>query len=452
MEQTEAIIIGAGFSGIAAARQLQREGISFLLLEGNDRIGGRVYTRHFDDGSYLDLGGQWIGPTQTRMYELAAEYAMETFTTYNQGLNHIELNGKAKTYRGLIPNTDILSLLNLEFVIRRLQHMAKAVDRSAPHTHPNAEALDGRTLADFIKANTFTANARKVITAGLETVFACELKELSLLHCLFYIQSGTDVNCLLSIDNGAQQDRLVGGMQTLAERIVDGFRDRLVLNCPVTAIRTGNGIVTVEAGDRPFTCKRVITCVPPPLLDRITFDPPLPGKKQKAVSALHMGRVAKCFAVYDRPFWRGKGFSGQVVADDAIPFQTIFDASPKDGSRGVLLGFCIAARHDSFMPLNETERREQALRVFARYFGEEALEPLMYVDYTMKDNPHTQGCYAALYPTGIRTGTGNALAEPFGAVHFAGTETSDVWFGYIEGAVRAGERAAAEVLTALRTT
>jgi monoamine oxidase len=443
---TQVIIIGAGFSGLAAARVLRQRGISFTILEARDRLGGRVYTRRFADGLYLDYGGQWVGPTQDRMYALLAEYGLEHYRTYNEGKNILDLNGRVKTYRGLIPRTDLLSLLNLDWVMRKLERMAKSIDPAAPHCHPRAAQYDGQTLADFVRRQCPAKPARKILEAGLQTVFAAELDELSLLHALFYIRSGHNLECLLSIDGGAQQDRVVGGMQLLAEKMAAPFAAQVVLEAPVRRIEQSESAVSVSGDGFAYRAERVICAIPPHLLAAIECSPALSPQRKALLGQLPMGLAAKCFAVYERPFWREQQFSGQAVADEQAPFQTVFDASPQDGSRGILLGFSLAGRHRAFFRLDEAARREKALACFARYFGPQALSPQMYVDYSMKDDLWSGGCYAALYPTGAWTAQGNRLAQPEGRIHFAGTETADIWYGYIEGAVRAGERAAEEVL------
>lgn len=449
METTQVLIIGAGFSGIAAAKFLEKETIEFKILEARDRVGGRVYTKRFDNDFYLDYGGQWIGSTQDRMYELVKEYGLKTFDTYNEGKNVIDLNQKVKTYKGLIPNTDIFSLLNMEFVIRKLENLAKKINLEHPHLHPKAKQFDQMTLEDFVLKYCKTKNARKILRAGLETVFACELSEISLLHALFYFKSGSSLESLLSIDNGAQQERVVGGMQLLAEKMIAPFKDKLFLNHAVLKIKKEGDSFVVNTSQKQFKAKYIISAIPPHLLSEVELPPDFSEEKKTLLKSLPMGLVAKCFAVYKTPFWRKNGYSGQAVSDENTPFQTVFDASPKDGSKGVLLAFCIANRHKYFFDLDELSRKKKALEIFSNYFGEEAKDPEFYIDYSMKDDVWSGGCYAAFYPPKVRTKYQNLLSKPEGNIYFAGTESSAVWCGYIEGAVRSGERAAKEIKEAL---
>ncbi len=441
----DVIIIGAGFAGLTAARRLLEAGRNILLVEARNRVGGRVYTHWLDENTYVDLGGQWIGPTQDRAYDLAHELNVDTYRTYNQGKNVIALDGRVKFYVGLIPKIDLPSLLNIDLVIKRLEKMAGKVNLDRPWETPGATRLDSRTLATFLDKTVRFGNARKVLEAGLDTVFAVTPAELSLLHALFYIKSGTSLDCLLNIDNGAQQDRFTGGAQLPADRLAAIIGDRLRLDSPVRRISQGGPVVTVSGAGFEFQTRKVIVAIPPALAGRIEYHPLLPARRDQLTQRMPMGTVVKCFGIYERPFWRDKGMSGQAVADNAHFTQTTFDCSPADGSRGILLGFCLANRARRFLELTETERRKEILGSFVRFFGKEAAEPLHYIEKSWADEEWSRGCYAGMFPPGVWTGFTDALSRPCGHIHWAGTETSPVWNGYIEGAIRSGERAAAEV-------
>lgn len=441
----DVLLIGAGFAGLTAARRLREAGKHILLLEARDRVGGRVWTRWLDEHTYVDLGGQWIGPTQDHAYALAREFGVETYPTYNEGRNILALNGRVKTYQGLIPKLDIPSLLNIDFVLKRLEKLAKTIQLDQPWQSPQATKLDRQTLASFLDKTVRFANARKVLEAGLDTVYAVSPAELSLLHALFYIKSGTSLDCLLSIDNGAQQDRFSGGAQLLAERLAATLGEALRLNTPVRRITQDREGVLVSGEGFSLRARRAVVAIPPALAARIEYDPPLPALRDQLTQRMPMGTVWKCFAIYETPFWREKGFSGQAVTDEGHVVQTVFDCSPKDGSRGILLGFCLANRARRFLELPETARREAVLGSFAQFYGPEAAKPLHYIEQSWADEPWSRGCYAGMFPPGAWTGFRDALTRPCGNIHWAGTETSPVWNGYIEGAIRSGERVAEEI-------
>jgi len=442
-------IIGAGFSGLAAARILNQTGISFQVFEARERLGGRVYTQQIQEDLYLDMGGQWIGSSQTRMYELCEEYGISYFETYNQGKSILELKGKIKSYQGTIPKLDIISLLNLDMIVRKLERMASKIDLEKPWIHPKAQLFDGQTLEDFLKRNSKTETCYQVMKVGMQTIFACELHELSLLHTLFYIRSGNSLGALISIKNGAQQHRIHGGMQTLAEAIAKPFLNRIQFNSPVLSISKKNGDYSLRTprGEQLFS--HIVFAVPPPLLKKIGINPPLSDQKQKLLERYDMGCIGKCQMVYPKPFWRDQNLSGQAVSDSEFYLQTLFDSSPVDSKYGVLMGFVIGNKARKFFKMDEDSRKQAVKKQLIQYFGEEANQEINYVDHTMNQETWSEGCYAGIRGVNSWTKYHNSYSQSEGRLHFAGTEAATRWHGYIEGAVRAGEAAAEKILQEL---
>jgi monoamine oxidase len=446
IQQTEVVIIGAGFSGIAAAKMLHEAKIPFLILEARERIGGRVFTKHLSENLYVDLGGQWIGPTQDRMYALCQEFDIPYFETYDEGKNILNLLGKIRTYKGIIPKMDPLSMINLDIIMRRLERMAKQIDIHAPWTHPKAGKWDGMTLEEFLKKYSKTKSCYEVIKIGCETIFACELSEISLLHALFYIRSGTSLDCLINIKNGAQQHRIEGGMQRLIEEMAKPFYEKIIFESPVERVIQGADSISVDFGDQSIEAREAIIAIPPPLLNQIQFDPELSSKKQELLKNYPMGRVGKCFMIYEKPFWRTLEYSGQVVSDDPLTHQTVFDCSPADGSFGILMGFVIGNRADEYFSLSEEERKNRMMRSLKQYFGEKAETAIQYLDFTMSDEAWSKGCYAGLMSVNSWSKFQDNYRKSEDRLHFAGTEAATRWHGYIEGAVLAGEAAASKII------
>jgi monoamine oxidase len=249
-------------------------------------------------------------------------------------------------------------------------------------------------------------------------------------------------------EGGAQQDRFVGGSQLVAIRAAESLGDDLVLRAPVRRIVHRGSTVTVVADGATAWAKRVVVAIPPPLAGRIAYDPPLPGHRDQLTQRMPQGAVVKCMAIYDEPFWRADGLSGQATSD-AGPAKVIFDNSPPDGSPGVLLGFLEGRRAREFTRVSQEERREAVTGTFARLFGPRAAKPERYIDRSWAEEEWTRGCYGCYLPTGGWTAYGDALKAPVGRIHWAGTETASIWMGYIDGAIRSGERAAIEVAAAL---
>ncbi|MBW3621397.1 MAG: FAD-dependent oxidoreductase, partial [Actinobacteria bacterium] len=259
------------------------------------------------------------------------------------------------------------------------------------------------------------------------------------------VHSGTDLDTLISVDAGAQQDRIVGGSARIAEELARPLGDRVVLGAVVRTVRHGASGVEVSTADgRAFRAGAAVVALSPTLAGRLVYEPGLPSWRDQLTQRLPAGAVMKCFAVYDRPFWRDAGLTGQAVSDEG-PVKITFDNSPPSGTPGILLGFLEADDARRLARVTPTARREAVLRRFADYFGPEALTPRHYLERDWMAEEFTRGCYGAHFVPGAWTAYGAALRQPVGRLVWAGAETSDVWNGYMEGAVRSGDRAADEV-------
>jgi monoamine oxidase len=446
--EADVAVVGAGFAGIVAARELTKAGVSVVVVEARDRVGGRVLNEPLGDGKVVELGGQWVGPGQERLYALAREVGVDTFRTYGDGESLIEWHGELKRYSGAVPRVGAGAAADVAQAQKRLDRLARTVDVDAPWRTPDAQRLDAQTFHSWMRRNVYTAGGRALIELGIEAVWAAEPGDLSLLHVLFYIASAGDYQRLFDTDGGAQQERFVGGSQLVAERAAATLGDAVVLGAPVRKIIEHGQTVTVVGDGTTVWAKRVVVAIPPPLAGRIVYDPPLPGNRDQLTQRMPQGSVIKCMAIYDEPFWRADGLSGQATSDVG-PAKVVFDNSPPDGSPGVLVGFLEGARARHYTSVPEGERRDAVLGTFARLFGARAERPERYVDKSWAEEEWSRGCYGCYFPPGGWTAYGPALREPIGRIHWAGTETASVWMGYMEGAIRSGERVAQEVLAQL---
>jgi len=445
----DVIIVGAGFAGLTAADTLTRHGRSVIVLEARSRVGGRTRTEHYSNGVWLDLGGQWLGPGQERMYALAARFQKTVWPSHVHGRNVLFLQGKHRTYRGLVPFClPPWTIANIGWAFLRLGQMTKRIPLDSPWSAPNANALDQMTLGDWMRRNLPSRRTHFLMRVAAESVLTVDPDEVSLLHALFYFRSGGGLEKLTSSAGGAQQDRVDGGIQPLAEALAQAVTHQgghLLLEHPADAIVQEGASVRVDAGPKQLSASQVIVTIPPILRNEIDFRPGLPDSLQKWHKNLPPGRVIKCFAVYERPFWRDDGYSGSAVGDRP-PLYAAFDGTPPKGSKAILLGFIEGRDADEWLERPLEERQEAVLECLAGFFGPKARQVVQYIDHCWVTEQWSRGCYAGMARPGAWTSTRPEWQKPFGRIHWAGTETSSIWNGYIEGAVRSGERAATAVL------
>lgn len=442
----DCVVIGAGFSGLSAAEALLKKDVSVTLLEARDRVGGRARTEVVGE-NWLDYGGQWLGPGHTGMYEYAKRYNKAIWPMYLKGRHTTWLNGEKKHHRLPFPTTlPWRALVNLLTATLRFEWMALRVSKTAPWQASKAKEWDAISLEQWMQGHLTQPAAYAVFKVAAESVLAKHPADVSLLQALFYFRSSRSFMYATASKGGAQQDRVDGGMQPLAEALVADLNAKglnLQLNQAVTSITQTQTALCVKTTDGEFLARSVIIATPPILAREINIEPALPTHTQQMMDALTPGCAIKCFAIYERPFWRDEGLSGSLVSDQG-PVHVCFDVTPPDSTRGVLMGFIEGRDGMDWTDADPAERQATVLAQFADYFGPAAAEPLEYADHSWLNDEWTRGCYGGTAGLNALSRWGDGLRQVHNGVIWAGTETATEFNGYFEGAVRAGRRAAAQ--------
>ncbi len=451
VRRADVVVVGAGLAGLTAASDLVRAGHSVVVLEANDRVGGRTLNQSVGGGHVVEVGGQWVGqggpgtPGQDRILARAKAVGVSTFKSYTAGNQIFEYKGKQTHFSGLIPPLPEPDASDFNQALGKLITLESTVPLAAPWTAPNAAALDAQTFDSFKLANTKTDGARFLLDLAVQSVFAAEPRDLSALHVLFYFNSGSGVLFLTSTAGGAQDSRFVGGSQLVSLRMAARLGRRIVLRAPVRRITQGRSGAVVQSEAGSWACKRVIVAIPPALAGRIDYEPILPPLRDQLTQRVPQGSAIKYEAVYPTPFWRDSGLSGYVNSDQP-PVKLTYDNSPPGGRPGVLLGFVLGVEARRMSTMSAAARRRAVLDSFVRLFGPAAGRPRQLIEHNWASEPYARGCYAGFMPPGVWSDFGAALRAPVGRIHWAGTETAEVFTGYMDGAVRSGERAAGEVV------
>jgi monoamine oxidase len=456
--RADVVVVGAGLAGLTAARELVKKGKSVIVLEANNRPGGRVWTHHLSDGEGTERGGAYVGPTQNHIIGLAKELGIGTVSAVIEGNNVAYIEGDRVEWSDTGPTgtapPDPAILPELATTVALLDEMSKEVPVDAPWDAAKALEYDGQTLETWIKDNSKTERYRSVVPLATRPIFGTEPRDLSLLFVLFYIAASGDETHPGTFErnfntrDGAQMFRLQGTSGRVVERLAKRLGKRLLLRQPVRRITQVKGGVRVETDKLTVRAKQVIVAVPPAMAGRIEYLPILPFRRDQLSQRMGQGTLTKVSLEYDKPFWREKGFNGTGLSTDGLVSAT-FDNTPEDGAPGLLMAFVGGDKAREYELLSKADRRSRILGELAQFWGAEAEKPKAFFDTRWPAQRWNRGGPVGIHSAGSLVANGPALRAPVGRIHWASTETSTYWNGYMDGAVRSGQRAATEVLDAL---
>lgn len=456
-ESIDVAVVGAGLAGLTAARDLLQAGKSVVVFEARDRVGGKVYNQPLVNGGVTEVGAEFVGPTQDKVLDMISDLGLETFATYDQGLSIVWRNDTRHIFSpdpllGGAPPVDESALIQIAVAQAQLDTWAAELNTSAPWSHPEAELWDHQSFDSFLEAYATHSDARFVLTTACKAIFSVEPPELSLLYVLAYVAAAGNetttgsLSRLIAVKDGAQELRVVGGTGLIPERLAEAVGlEHITLNAPVVKISKCNAGYEVVSKAGTVLAKNVVLALSPPLLRKITFDPPLPSDRQALNEQTKMGALGKGIPVYETPFWRSEGNLSAQVTSDTGSVRVTFDSSPDDASFGAILGFILGDEMRVIDKLPAEEAKENIISDYVRYYGEHAANTTDFILFRWDLEEWSEGGPTAIAPPNVLTKYGHALRHSVDGLHFAGTETSEYWTGYMDGAIRSGERVAREI-------
>lgn len=446
----DCVVVGAGFAGLSAARELIRRGYDIALVEARDRVGGRVVSATLSGGEVIDMGGQWIAPSHDRMLGLVKEAGLELIPA-NPGMltliQHGEIRNVAQSDNDEDARTPF-AVADLGQGLMRLRRLAERAGQDDMWTEANAAWLD-QSIDRWIVSNLRTPTGRRDIRAAMRAVFESSLEKISLRQALMKVREGVDMENLIAANGDIGQARVKGGLAQVPEQMAAEIGDRLRYRFAVDSIEQDDDHVVVHPRlGEALEARTVVLALPPWLALTIRVEPPLADWREGAVSRIGAGNVIKCYAVYETPWWRDKGLSGQMSADDGA-VRVTFDCTDDPDGRGVLMGFFEGGEASMLTKFSRSMRQRILKDTLVDVFGPQAAHPVEYTDIDWAAEEFTRGSHGAHFAPGVWSVTGAELGKPCGRVYFAGAEYASKFNGYMEGAVRSGADVARSVVLRL---
>ena len=446
----DVLIVGAGAAGTTAANELRKAGLSVVVLEARDRVGGRLWTDVID-GAMLEIGGQWVSPDQDALIETIDELGLETFSRYREGDSvYVGPDGALHRFTGEMFPVSAETEKVIAEITERLDAMVAEIDPDRPYAHPKAAEWDSVTWDAWLREQSDDDEAvRNLAFATGSAMLTKPTHAFSLLQSLLMAASAGSYSNLVDADFILDK-RVVGGLQQVPQLLAERLGDDVLLNQPVRTLEWGENGVTATTDALTVRARYAILAHAPVLYDRISFVPSLPRRQHQMHQHLSMGFVIKVHAVYDRPFWREQGLSGTAFSPYELVHEA-YDNTNHADERGTLVGFVSDQNADDVFELSAEERKERILESLSHYYGPEAKNPVVYYESDWGTEEWTRGAYAASFDMGGLHRYGKDLRASVGPIHFACSDLAGAGYQHVDGAIRMGRLAAAQILEADRS-
>ena len=454
----DVVVVGAGPSGLTAARELKKAGLTVAVLEARDRVGGRTWTDNVD-GALLEIGGQWVSPDQTVLLDLLDELGLKTYSRYRSGESvYIGAEGIPVRYTGDSFPVDSATAVEMDKLIALLDGLAAEIGPTEPWAHAKARELDTISFHHWLRAHSDNEEACNniglFIAGGMLTKPAHAFSALQAV--LMAASAGSFTH--LTDEDFILDKRVIGGMQQVSLLQAQELGDDVVLNSPVRTINwSGNPDggspesyrVTVVSERATVNARFVIMAVPPNLYSRVSFNPPLPRRQHQMHQHQSLGLVIKVHAVYSKPFWREDGLSGTGFGAGSL-VQEVYDNTNHGDVRGTLVGFISDEKADAVFELSAEDRRRAVLESIAGFLGEKALEPEVYYESDWGSEEWTRGAYASSYDLGGLHRYGKDQHTPVGPIYWSSSDLAAEGYQHVDGAIRMGRITAARICEVAR--
>ncbi|MBS1703215.1 MAG: FAD-dependent oxidoreductase [Armatimonadetes bacterium] len=426
-------VVGAGISGMQSARLLEAMGCDVTVFEARDRIGGRLETVQEGEAIY-EAGGEWIDADQPRLHGLV--------NALQGRLDEAVREPALAIYKGEVRRTDDLwqDLVEDETAVE-LSARALARELELPAWKNSKFAkYDSLDLASFLRQNCQSERGFWWMNANLRSDEGEDLERIGLLGWLSGYVHYIDRENLNRGESEMSAYRTPLGFSSLLESMRAALAGEVRLGRVLQRVAQSDGKVTLQFDDESSEeFDRVVLTLPPPCLEHVVFDPPLPSAKRCAVEACGMSRAIKIALQFKKTWWTERGFCGRFHCDGAL--QQMWDGTR--GGSPVLTAYICGERAVEWTSLPDPI--SAAAYELGQYFPEakDSFDGGWLHDWI--HDPYSRGAFSHYRPGYVLEHSQNMIV-PFDRVHFAGEHTA-TWVGFIEGALESAERVVAEVKT-----
>lgn len=450
----DVIVVGAGLAGLSCARLLHRGGKRVLVLEAQDRVGGRTKAVTLGKSSY-DVGGTWFSPTkQVEIARLADELGFESSQQYTTGRKQLEIDGQLSQYSGLLPPLGVFGLLELQMLINKVNGLADAVPAAEPWRAERATEYDGASAQQLHKT-LYLDGAKALTDVLIRASFGVEPKDLCLLWFFAYVRAAGGIDVLSKTEGGLQEQRFKGLAWGICQRMAADLGPAVVqLSCPVRQINRhpdGNVVVVEGPQGRHWAGRYCVLATPPNLVNGLRYEPPLPACHDQLYQRCAAGSVIKVLLVYEDFWWRHRGMSGEAISNGQ-PVAVVLDMTPPPPQiqQPTLVAFVVADAARKWSAAGAKARRSAILRHVASLFrSREAFQPLHYHEEDWAKDPWARGGPLCTFSTGTLSSFGRTMRDSVGLLHFACSELATEMTGFMDGAVRRGQDTARIIMDKL---